>query len=316
MPQPPEPLLPDDMDNYPTTAYSGVPNLQTDATEADIILQELGLQPPPSSYGLPAPSVRLTPIDEASGKERILSMAFPTLYPTGVADFFVPRQRSVTLPQYAEHLMRYRDGRFAKHPRWRFYIFNIIMRQRARKVSGFYTSKQSGLKNLSREDLATAFQENKSLLQQVVRQGSSLTGTRPFWRAKASGLLAQAHFLSPGSSPVFVTLSCADMQWHDLQRHLPRFTDYTTGDPKTRQKIVWDNIQNNPYIVAYYLTLRLQAFLKFVLKPYLGYTDHWNRYEWQARGSGHSHGLYWVPDAPSLLTGTSTESQRAAFTAY
>jgi hypothetical protein len=63
--------------------------------------------------------------------------------------------------------MRYRDGRFTKHLRWRFYIFNIIMRQRARKVSGFYTSKQSGLKNLSRRIWLLPFRRTKAYFSRL-----------------------------------------------------------------------------------------------------------------------------------------------------
>ena len=107
-----------------------VPNLNIVTTEVDLILEEIAGQkrPPPS---LPAPSIRQTPIDEASGKDRIFAMAFPTLYPTGQADFNTPRLRKVDLNDYAQHLMRFHDGRFGRHPRWRFFVFNILMRRKA-----------------------------------------------------------------------------------------------------------------------------------------------------------------------------------------
>ena len=76
-----------------------VPNLNATATEADMIMQRLaGRDLPP---GLPAPSIRHTPIDEASGKDHIFALAFPTLYPTGQADFNMPRVRKVALNDYA-----------------------------------------------------------------------------------------------------------------------------------------------------------------------------------------------------------------------
>jgi ATP-dependent DNA helicase PIF1 len=104
------------------------------------------------------------------------------------------------------------------------------------------------------------------------------------------------------------------MQWHDLQRHLPRFANYVTGDDRTRQKIVWSNVQDLPHIVAYYLDIRFRAFLKHVVCPYLGVTDHWFRYEWQHRGSGHVHCLFWTESAPAL--DPSTVEGRATFAAY
>ena len=76
-----------------------VPNLDVTTTEADLIMQGLaGRDLPP---GLPAPSIRHTPIDEASGRDLIFTLAFPTLYPTGRADFNTSRVRKVALNNYA-----------------------------------------------------------------------------------------------------------------------------------------------------------------------------------------------------------------------
>ena len=138
-------------------------------------------------------------------------MAFPTLYPTGKADYNTPRIRKVALNDYAQHLMRYKDGRFGQHPRWRFFIFNVMMRQRAASAARFYVSKSSGLKDLSREDLSEALEADESLLPHIVRQGSCLTGTRPFWTNKSNSLQAMARCLLASVSLVFVTFSAADM---------------------------------------------------------------------------------------------------------
>ncbi len=98
----------------------------------------------------------MTPSDEASRNERIFTMAFPTLYPTGLADFNSPRLQSITLSDYASHLLCYHDGCFGRHPRWRFLVFNMIMRRKAASAARFYVSKASGLKDLTREELTAA----------------------------------------------------------------------------------------------------------------------------------------------------------------
>jgi ATP-dependent DNA helicase PIF1 len=183
-------------------------------------------------------------------------MAFPTLYPTGQADFNVSRLRNVSIQDSARHLLCWHDGRFGRHCRWRFFVFNIFMRQKARKTAQFYVSKAFSLQDLTCEELAEALNTDAALLPQIVRQGSCLPGTRPYWRNRGSALYAQARFLSSNVSPVFLTFSCADMQWHDLQRHLPRFQEYLIADDSTRQRIVWQNIQDNPHIVAQYLDIR------------------------------------------------------------
>ena len=73
----------------PPNTQSIVPNLNITTTEADMILDELASYN--SSHRLLAPSIRSTPIDEAAGKDRIFAIAFPTLYPTGQADFNASR---------------------------------------------------------------------------------------------------------------------------------------------------------------------------------------------------------------------------------
>ncbi|KAN0068982.1 hypothetical protein V8E54_013151 [Elaphomyces granulatus] len=80
---------------------------------------------------IPEPEIRSTPIDEISRQVRIYAMAFPSIFPRGIADWNEGRQRSVTLAEWGEHLLRYHDGRFGRHPRFRYLLFNQIMRSRA-----------------------------------------------------------------------------------------------------------------------------------------------------------------------------------------
>ena len=77
---------------------------------------------------------------------------------------------------------------------------------------------------------------------------------------------------------------------------------------------MWSNIQDYPYIIAYYLDIRFRAFLNYVLCPSLGITDHWIRYEWQHCSSGHVHCLFWTESSPPL--DLSTDEERAAFAEY
>jgi hypothetical protein len=99
------------------------------------------------------------------------------------------------------------------------------MQRKTGKSARFYVSKSSGLKDLTREELAIALADDETLLPQIVRQGSGLTGTRPFWRNKSNSLHAIARFLLPRASPVFITFSAADMQWQDLHRHFQGYSD-------------------------------------------------------------------------------------------
>ena len=79
-------------------------NLNINTIEADLILQGItGRKAPPT--GVLAPLIQQTPINKASGRERIFAMAFPTLYPTGRADLNTPRLRNVGIKDYARHML-------------------------------------------------------------------------------------------------------------------------------------------------------------------------------------------------------------------
>jgi hypothetical protein len=70
--------------------------------EVDLILNDISGRNP-ISPSLPAPSIRSTPINEASRKDRIFAIVFPTLYPTGLADFNASWLWNVALNDYAQH---------------------------------------------------------------------------------------------------------------------------------------------------------------------------------------------------------------------
>ena len=119
---------PVELTDTPPNSQSVVLSLDQDTTEANLILEGITGHRLPSS--LPAPSIRQTPIDEASGRERILSLTFPTLYPTGQADLNTPRLREMPLKDYARHLISWHDQRFTRHARWRFLSLTCICARR------------------------------------------------------------------------------------------------------------------------------------------------------------------------------------------
>jgi hypothetical protein len=109
---------------------SVVPDLLVDRSERELLKRQ----------HLEMPSFRQTPIDENSG-QALYTMALPTLFPLGRADFSIPRLRTVSLSDWAQHLMRYKDGRFESHPRFRYMVFNQIMRQRVGSSSRWFANK-------------------------------------------------------------------------------------------------------------------------------------------------------------------------------
>ena len=67
-----------------------------------------------------------------------IARAFPVLYPTGSADLRAEHARDVNPSEYFQHLLRYKDGRFGRHPRWRYFALNSQMRWRALQEGKVY----------------------------------------------------------------------------------------------------------------------------------------------------------------------------------
>ena len=50
------------------------------------------------------------------------------------------------------------------------------------------------------------------------------------------------------------------------------------------------NVINNPHVVDWFFTQRLESFVKYWLYDTLDVKWHWYRFEYQGRGSIHCHG--------------------------
>ena len=76
------------------------------------------------------PSTSSEPINEFN-TEGYIACAFPTSFPTGNGDSSQPRNIRSTRNENFKHLMKYKDGQFAKDPRFRLFALNTQMRHNA-----------------------------------------------------------------------------------------------------------------------------------------------------------------------------------------
>jgi ATP-dependent DNA helicase PIF1 len=156
------------------------------------------------------PPCRATPLSEFNNTQKILSLAFPTLYPYSQADFLNPRFRLIDFAAYCKHLLKYKDGRFAKHGPWRYVVFNTLMRRQETRQSSFLVKQHPEQNALTVDDLRAAFNddtdESQALLNSIVRHSPSLRGTRAFWNGKRHNLEASVYQL--GTPTAFLTFSC------------------------------------------------------------------------------------------------------------
>src|SRR5436309_372153 len=192
--------------------------------------------------------------------------------------------------------------------------FNQVMRLHVSKVSHWLVKKSDLERQLTIEELKDAVQdtEQNPLLNKIFRYANILPGTRPYWNNRHHQL--EGYVRNLDNNVLFLTFSAADMQWFDLQSHMPRFDEYLAGDNQAKKRIIYENLQNHPHITAGWLYRWFKLFKQKVLEPLLEYKDYWHRFEWQSRGSGHTHGVCWVPDA--LVADMSTPESQASFVQF
>ena len=139
---PPENENEDGGDQPPTNLHTSgfVPDLHISAHEIDQLRD--AAQAPPDTPVLTMPVVRGTPLTEYGSN--IAINAFPTLFPTGRGGFDETRQHKVSEKQWANYLLQLRGGRFARHPRFRYWALNTILRHESKKTSRWYQNVQQG----------------------------------------------------------------------------------------------------------------------------------------------------------------------------
>ena len=223
--------------------------------------------------------------------EGLFTKAFPVLFPLGRADFSLPRRKSLALYEWVKHLMRYRDPRFARHPRFRFFALNLIFRHRAMGRGKFLFSRDVGCHNMTVAELRNALNRDggQILASKIVRCLQTVRGTRPYWYMEGAKLRDMIEQIGPPT--LFYTLSMADLSWPDLHRLMPEDPFQPGLTSGQSYAIRCRNLANNPHIVSSYLFVKHQHLRDTIFNHLDRDTespliDFWFCVEWQARGSG------------------------------
>ncbi|XP_073244950.1 uncharacterized protein [Porites lutea] len=194
-------------------------------------------------------------------------MAFPCLFPYGKGDFHINRPVTCpTLHDWAEHLLWYQDGRFARHKVWKFVVHNMIMRKRALEQSRFFVDQQLGDPQITVADLQERLARGDTFTDKLLYFGANLRGTAQYWHQRRRELRALVEFMvneKHGLPSFFMTGSCAEFYFPPLRRLLEEYILQTKGkevnlaeDSNARFKAV----QENTHVVVSYFDLRTQAY--------------------------------------------------------
>ncbi|XP_059064746.1 uncharacterized protein LOC131856825 [Cryptomeria japonica] len=256
------------------------------------------------------PKIGASPINEYVTLG-LLDMAFIALFPDGRCHWLEPRMRQVHLHEFVKHLLRYRDHRFGKHPRFRYFMMNMIMRHRAQNSSAAFAKRNLQDMPITINELRQHMENipQSNLADRLIRFGTTLRGTRSYWakcRAKLTDMLHQID-----TPTIFFTLSAADMYWPDLHALMLGTSPNTSREAQNWRK---KNVIDYPHIVAHYMHLRHTIFRKEILEKGMNIKDYWCRYEWQHRGSPHVHRFLWINGAPNMdnIDWSNEEEQKSA----
>lgn len=229
-------------------------------------------------------------------EEGLFTKCFPTLFPTGSGD---PTSldygilQEVKKAEEYKYLLHFEDGRFAQHPRFRYFIFSMIQRHRALTASRIFVKHTHD--NLTIAELQElASHDANVLFSKLELYTLSLNGSSAWKRERKQDLLQMIKY--KGLPHFFVTISAADLQWHQLQLILTKFynPDAVDVDDSGRSS----RVISNPGVCDEYFDLIIKYLIKIVFKEYFKTSDHWFIYEWQHRGSIHTHGLLWLESPP------------------
>ena len=219
------------------------------------------------------PIIGESPINEFTS-EGYIAKAFPILFPTGDADLRSPRIHDVTPNQYFKFLMKYKDQRFAKNPRFRFFAMNSLMRWMALSNSKICIRRNHLMKNVENvNDLRQIFQQNTNAYKSVLAFNSNVRSTSSYWYFRSRELIDMVKHL--GAPTIFITLSAADLYWSYLSNifddNMDEFNLLSEKEQLRRRARL---VNENPMNTAYYFKERVEYFFQKILIPSLNIKDY------------------------------------------
>ena len=208
--------------------------------------------------------------------------------------------RDLQFAEKIKHLLKYaerKDGRwfyrFASHPRFAYWAFNMIERKRILQQTGIFLKQNPGEAHLTIEEIKEMAVSDSAnvFLSKMSRYLANISGSNAYWFKARENLKAIISTVGPPT--FFFTFSSADMHWPELHA---LFNSHGSNTPENRCR----NVINNPHITDWFFTHRLENFIKYWLYNSLDAEWHWYRFEYQARGSIHCHGVAKLKNDPGL----------------
>ena len=203
-------------------------------------------------------------------------------------------------PEYYIARLLNRDGRFRRNIQ---YLFHALTCKDLRGLdSGIYASLNCSTYKggmTAGEIVKNVDEGNQEFQSNLSTMLSAIRGTKEYWSRQASNLTAMDE--KYGSATFFITLSCAEYHWSDVDEVLRK----TNADLENVEKArIGSLCAIDPVTVTSQFEQRYRAFLNNIILDKngpLGEVEHYYcRLEWQARGAPHIHAKLWCKNAKVL----------------
>lgn len=208
------------------------------------------------------PTVEDQPLNECQ-TPYLATMAFPALFPDGKGDPTNQASlRDVPLPERIKHLMKFAekiDGkwvyRFASYPRFSYWALNMTQRKRTLQQTGIFLKQNPGEAHLTIDELREmdASDNSTAFMSKVSRYVANIAGSNAYWHKVKEDL--KAIITNVGTPTLFFTFSSGDMHWPEFHS---LFGDNNNNSSEVRRQ----NVINNPHVVDWLFTQRLESFIK------------------------------------------------------
>ena len=228
---------------------------------------------------------------------KLFCTSFPDLFPGGVGDINDAREKKIGIAEWARHLMLYKDGRFARHKLFPFYVFNYMARHRNKNEANFFV-KSFGCNNVNTvTEIQQKIQEGgEDFLCKISYVTKNIVGSDGYFRNKREELLHWIRFhvdAQHGPPNFFITLSCAEYYWPDLIHLVNERIGFATGKmgmlAPNKPGIV-KAMNEYSVVVQEFFHIRVEEWLKTVGKQVFDIEHYWIRYEFApSRGQIHAH---------------------------
>lgn len=232
--------------------------------------------------------------------------AYPWLFPGGIGDVYDRKRGKVSnVHEWANHLIRYHDGRFLNDQMFCLYVFNMLQRHTNNTQGNFFYKNENFLGANVRppptvEELQEQVQSgDTSFISKLRYVAKGIRGSDSFWRSKTEELESWIDYhVSRGNGPPthFITFSCAENWWPDLRRLMIELESEANNHSqvdllkRNNHQAMCRSVKKYSLYVNQFFMIRSKVFLDTVVRNALEIEHYWARVEFApGRGQIHLH---------------------------